>query len=340
MVRKVLEKLLHREDLSLEEMEQIMQLIMQGQLTHSQIAGFLTALRMKGETVEEITAAAKVMRQNVVSLGPFDEFTVDTCGTGGDQSGTFNVSTTVAIVSAASGLKVAKHGNRSVSSQCGAADVLEALGIHIQMSPEEVYECIQSTDIGFLFAPTFHPAMKHVAVPRRELGIRTIFNILGPLTNPAYANGQVLGVFSPNLTEVMAKVLKNLGTERALVVHGSDGVDEITLGGETLVSELRDGEVTSYSIYPSDFGLQTAPIEAIRGGGAQENAQIIQNILQGKEQGPKREVVLLNAGAALYVGKKAESIAEGIKLAKDLIESGKAYEKLEQWIEFSKKVKK
>lgn len=338
MINKYVEKLILKEDLPQEEMTFIMDNIMEGKLTNSQIASFLTALRIKGENVDEITTAARVMRSKVIPLGKIDEFTIDTCGTGGDKKGTFNVSTAVSVIAAAAGITVAKHGNRSVSSKCGSADVLETLGINIAMTPEEVYQCIREVNIGFLFAPTFHPAMKYVAVPRREMGIRTIFNILGPLTNPATASGQVLGVFSPALTESMAKVLRNLGTERAMVVHGLDGMDEITLSGDTQVSELRDGEIRTYTINPSDFGLKTSDMSEVIGGDSKKNAQIIIDIFNG-EKGSKRDIVLLNAAAALVVGKKAKDMNEGIEMAKEILDSGKAMKKLNEWKSFCERVK-
>ncbi|GIM29810.1 anthranilate phosphoribosyltransferase [Clostridium polyendosporum] len=338
MINNYVERLIVKENLSEEEMTLIMDNIMEGKLTNSQIASFLTALRIKGENVDEITAAARVMRSKVIPLGKIDEFTIDTCGTGGDKKGTFNVSTAVSMIAAAAGITVVKHGNRSVSSNCGSADVLETLGVNISMAPEDVYQCIKEVNIGFLFAPTFHPAMKYAAVPRREMGIRTIFNILGPLTNPASANGQVLGVFSPALTESLAKVLKNLGTERAMVVHGLDGMDEITLSGDTQVSELRDGEIETYIINPSDFGLKTSDMSEVIGGDSKKNAQIIIDIFNG-ENGSKRDIVLLNAAAALVVGKKAKDMNEGIEMAKEIIDSGKAMKKLNEWKSFCERVK-
>lgn len=337
MIQSSLQKLIRKEDLTLAEMEATMTEVMEGKATESQIAGFLTALRMKGETITEITAAAKVMREKVEKIFLGDAYTLDTCGTGGDGGKTFNISTTVALVAAAAGITVVKHGNRSVSSKSGSADVLEALGVKVTLSPTEVQQCMEEVGIGFMFAPVFHKAMKYAMTPRKELGIRTIFNILGPLTNPAYAKSQVLGVFSPELTEVMAEVLKNLGTERAMVVHGEDGMDEITVTGKTKVTELRDGELSTYTIQPEDFGLKTAETEEIAGGEAGKNAEIIVEVLQGVK-GPKRDIVVLNSAAALVVGKKASSLQEGILLAQELIDSGKAYKKLQELIRISKEV--
>ena len=302
--------------------------IMEGKSTDAQIASFLTALRIKGETVEEITGAAKVMREKVSKISA-PENTVDTCGTGGDMSHTFNISTTAAMVVAACGLPVAKHGNRSVSSSCGSADVLEALNIKIELEPAKVEECLKTTGFGFMFAPLFHPAMKYAIGPRKELGVRTVFNILGPLTNPADAKRQVMGVFSDKLTEPLAQVLGNLGVKHAFVVHGEDGLDEITTTDNTRVSELKDGKVNTYSISPEDLGIKKANKEDLVGGSAEENAKITIEILEGKK-GPKRDIVVLNAAAALIAGDKAVDFNEGLKKASEAIDSGTAREKLEE----------
>ncbi|HSC69921.1 MAG TPA: anthranilate phosphoribosyltransferase, partial [Candidatus Methylomirabilis sp.] len=314
------------------------------QTTDAQIAAFLTALRMKGETVEELIGFARVMREKVsfvktrarvqTSLSDTGrEMLVDTCGTGGDATGSFNVSTATAFVVAGAGIPVAKHGNRSVSSLCGSADVVEALGVRLDLSPEGVGKCIDEVGIGFCYAPLLHKAMKYVMLARKEIRIRTVFNILGPLTNPAKASAQVIGVYDGKLTEVMAEVLKELGTVRAFVVHGEDGLDEISTTGESRVAELRDGWMRSYTIRPEDFGLSRASLADLRGGGAADNAEIIRHILQG-ERGPKRDIVVLNAGAAIAAGGKAADIAEGIAMAQKAIDSGAALEKLQRLVEY------
>jgi len=290
---------------------------------------------MKGETVEEITGCAQKMREHAINIYPKQKNLVDTCGTGGDVSGTFNVSTISAIVVAANGMPVAKHGNRSVSSKCGSADVLEALGVKIDLEPKKVEACINEVGIGFIFAPNFHKAMKFAMPSRREIGIRTVFNILGPLTNPAHASAQVLGVFSPDLTEMLAKVLKNLGTTHALVVHGLDGLDEMSISGKTKVSELKDGKVKTFELSPKDVGLAKGKKEELLGGSANKNAAIALEILNSKEKGTKRNMVLLNAGAAIYVGGKAKDIKHGIRLAAEAIDSGAANKKLEELIGFT-----
>lgn len=326
--KEIMDKLLIRQDLTRGEAAQVMLSIMDGQLLPVQIGAFLTALRIKGETVEEITGCAQVLREKALRILPKVPFSVDTCGTGGDASGTFNISTAAAFVTAAGGVPVAKHGNRSVTSKSGSADVLEALGIRIDIGPEAVCRCIEEIGIGFLFAPAHHPAMKYAAGPRRELGFRTLFNILGPLANPAGAKGQVLGVFAPELTEIMTGVLNNLGVTRALVVHGLDGLDELTLSAPTRVTELKDGRIQTRLAEPEACGLPRASLASLRGGSPAENAQILERILKG-ERGPKRDIVLLNSGAALYVGGKASDLKGGVALAAQAIDSGKAYEKLE-----------
>jgi len=334
MIKDLLEKIVQRKNLTEEEAMLAMEEIMEGQATPSQIASFLTGLRMKGETVEEITGCARGMRKKALLIQPQVNSLIDTCGTGGDGLGTFNISTAVAVVTAAAGVAVAKHGNRAVSSRCGSADVLEALGIKVDLSPEEVRECIEKVGIGFLFAPNFHQAMKYAAGPRRELGLRTIFNVLGPLTNPASPEGQVLGVYNPDLTELMARALGNLGVQRAYVVHGYPGLDEISLVGETKVSELKNGEVSTYHLQPEELGLSRVNLHELSGGDSQENAQRILDIFQGK-LGPAREIVLLNAAAALVVGNKAQDLPEGLDLAAQVIDQGKAYNKLMEWREFA-----
>jgi len=334
MFKQAIQKLLMREDLSEQEVMDIMNCIMEGNATQAQIGGFLTALRFKGETVEEITGCAKVMREKAERINPNVEYCIDTCGTGGDGADTFNISTAAAIIAAAGGAIVAKHGNRAMSSRSGSADVLEALGVNIALTPGQVKECIEEVGIGFMFAQTFHKSMKYAAGPRKELGIKTIFNILGPLTNPANAKGQVLGVFDKNMTEVMASVLQKLGTERAMVVHGTDGLDEISTTSSTKVSELKNGQIFSYYLDINEYGLPRAGINDIKGGDAVTNAEIIKSIFAG-EKGPGRDIVLINAAAALYVAKVADSISEGLKLATDVIDTGRAAMKLNELKNFT-----
>ena len=311
---------------------------MTGQATQAQIGSFITALRMKGETVEEITGAAMVMREKAVKIGSYNKIVdlVDTCGTGGSGTNTFNISTTTAFVVSGAGLKIAKHGNKSASSQCGSADVIKELGVNIDIPPDKVKECIDKIGIGFLYAPLFHGAMKYAIGPRREIGIRTIFNILGPLTNPANANCQVLGVYREELTEVLANVLKNLGTKRAFVVHGLDTLDEITITGKTKISELKDKSVKTFYITPEDFGIKSAQLKDIKGGDSKENAAIVREVLEGKK-GPRQDVVLLNSSAALVAGGLARDFKEGIRIAKESISSGKAMDKLKRLVEFTNK---
>lgn len=340
MLKQFIRKVVEREDLAEGEMIDAMEAIMGGEATHAQMAAFLAGLRMKGETVDEIVGAARVMREHATPVRPRsavsidrdeinveEETIVDTCGTGGSGTNTFNISTTTAFVLAGAGVRVAKHGNRAVSSRCGSADVLEALGVNVDVTPEVVEECLGTIGIGFLYAPLLHSAMKHVAPVRREMGIRTIFNVLGPLTNPARASCQVLGVYRDDLTGTLARVLGRLGSRRAFVVHGSDGMDEITLTGPTRVAELRDGEVREYELRPEDFGLAAVPPERLRGGDAAENARIVRAVLEG-EEGPRRDVVLLNAAAALVVSGAAPDLAAGLGAAREVIDSGRALEKL------------
>ncbi len=335
MMQEFIRKLVEGGDLTPEEAGKAMEAIMAGSATPAQTAAFLTALRLKGETVEEIAAFAKVMRSFADCIEPKVGPLVDTCGTGGDRCKTFNISTVTAFVMAGAGVSVAKHGNRSVTSKCGSADLLEALGVRIDLPPKAVERVIEEVGIGFMFAPTFHRAMKHAAGVRKEIGIRTVFNILGPLTNPAGARAQLLGVYDPGLTEKMALVLRSLGSERALVVHGIEGLDEISISGETRVSELKDGEVRSYALGPREFGFEQCPIGRLEGGDPQANAATALAILQG-EKGPRRDVVVLNAAAGIYVGGLARSIKEGIPLAEGSIDSGKAYGKLKVLIERTK----
>ena len=328
MIKEAISILIERIDLSEKEMSDTMREIMEGKATDAQIGAFLTALRLKGESTAEITGAAKVMREKALSIKA-PAGTVDTCGTGGDMAHTFNISTTAALVVAGAGIPVAKHGNRSVSSKSGSADILQALGVNIDLPPEKVERCLMDVGFGFLFAPLFHGAMKYALGPRKEIGIRTVFNILGPLTNPAGAKYQVLGVYSSDLTETMAKVLGNLGCIHAFVVHGEDGLDEITITGRTRVSELKSGRVENYFIEPADFGIKTGRMDDLLGGESKENAEITISILTGKK-GPKRDIVLLNASAAIVASGKAKNLKEGITVAERSIDSGAALRKLEE----------
>ncbi len=345
MIRKAIARVVEKQDLSEAEMIEVMDQVMSGGATPAQIASFITALRMKGETVDEITGAARVMRdralpirvgKSVLGIDRDDinldrETILDTCGTGGSGTNSFNISTTVAFIVSACGVKVAKHGNRAVSSSCGSADVLEALGVNLDVTPEVVERSIAQIGIGFLFAPALHGAMKHAIGPRREIGIRTIFNILGPLTNPAGADCQVLGVYREDLVEKLALVLKKLGCSRGFVVHGCDGMDEVTLTGESTVAEISADGVKLYKVAPEQFGLERAPLTELHGGDAQGNAVIVRDILSGKD-GAKRRIVLLNAGYALVATGKAKDVAEGIRLAAETIDSGAAMKQLERLV--------
>ena len=333
MIREAIEELVAGRSLSMDQASAVMDEIMEGQATQAQLAAFLTALRLKGETPEEIAGMATVMRGKALRV-EVEGAVVDTCGTGGDGSGTFNISTAAAFVAAGAGLKVAKHGNRAASGTCGSADVLEALGVKIELGPEAVKQCIDEVGIGFMYAPTFHPAMKYAAPVRRELGIRTVFNILGPLTNPAVARRQLLGVADPSLGEKMARVLQLMGSEHSLVVHGHDGLDELTLGDETSVWELRDGGITSYTVNPGDLGLPRVPLQALQGGTPQENAFLLRRILAA-EKGPHRYIVLLNSAAVLVVGGKSKDLKEGLDLAREVIDGSDALLKLEGLVELS-----
>ncbi|MHB8842089.1 MAG: anthranilate phosphoribosyltransferase [Candidatus Aquicultor sp.] len=336
MVVEAIKTVIDSKDLTRDEAERVMDIIMSGEATQAQIASFITALRMKGETVDEISGFAKVMRDKARRITPDVVDIVDTCGTGGDQQHTFNISTTVAFVVAGAGVPVAKHGNRSVSSKSGSADVLEALGVRIDMTPDEVRRAIEEIGIGFMFAPNFHGAMKHAIGPRREIGVRTVFNILGPLTNPAGATAQVLGVYDRELIEVMAQVLGNLGIKHALVVHGHDGLDELSTTGESVISEFKNGEVETYEIIPEQCGVKRATIEDLRGGTAEDNAGLTLQVLKGAKC-PKRDIVLMNAAAALIAADKASSFEEGMQMAKESIDSGRALAKLEALREFGAK---
>lgn len=330
----LIDKLTRHEDLTPEEAAAAMAEVMEGRATPAQLAGLLIGLVMKGERPSEIVGFARAMRAHAVRLSKPYENVFDTCGTGGDRSGTFNISTCAALVVASCGVRVAKHGNRSVSSRCGSADVFEALGVHVLASPALVERCLAEGGIGFFFAPTFHPAMRHAAQARRELGVRTIFNLLGPLTNPAGATRQLIGVPKPELTEPMARALLLLGAERAWVVHGEDGIDEISLGGSTKISECRQGSVHTFYLHPADVGLTRSPSGSLQGGDAKENAGIITRILAG-EMGPKRDVVLVNAGASLFVAGVVSSVKEGIGRAAAAIDRGDATRTLEQMVAIS-----
>ena len=327
MIREAIQQVIAGDNLTEAEMIDTMNEIMEGETTDAQIACFLTALRLKGETIEEITGAARVMRDKATPITTKHSLVVDTCSTGGTGLNHFNISTTSAIVTAGAGVPVAKHGNRGVTRQSGSANVLIALGVNIEISPEHVGRCIDEVGIGFLFAPALHGAMKYAIGPRREIGIRTIFNALGPLTNPAGAQAQVLGVYASELTEMHANVLNNLGCQHAFVVHGDDGLDDITTTTTTRVSELRNGTVETYTLDPTTLGIPRAEPEALLGGTPEENAEIIVNILNG-EEGPKRDIVVLNAGAAIVAGGKADSLDAGIEIANESIDSGAALTKL------------
>jgi anthranilate phosphoribosyltransferase len=331
ILKKAISDVANRRDLSRADISSVMETIMEGKATHAQIGALLTGLRMKGETVDEIAGAAQVMRKKALriplNISP-EEPLVDTCGTGGDGTRTFNISTTTAFVVAGAGIRVAKHGNRSVSSRSGSADVLEALGVNLDLLPEQVAMAVETLGMGFMFAPSLHPAMKYAIGPRRELGIHTIFNILGPLTNPAWANIQVLGVYDPALTRPLAKVLGRLGSKRAWVVHGEGGLDELSLLGNSVVAEWDGNGVNEFVIRPEDAGLKPCRSEDLKGGDAQENARILKDILSGK-MGPKRDIVLLNAGAAIFLASRTKSLREGAALAADSIDSMEAMKKLE-----------
>jgi anthranilate phosphoribosyltransferase len=333
-IREAIDKMVNHTDLSEAETIEVMNQIMTGESTPLQVAAFLTALRMKGETVAEITGAARVMREKAHRVDVGSKTVLDTCGTGGDQKGTFNISTTAAFVVAGAGVPVAKHGNRSVSSQSGSADVLGALGVRVDAPKERVEQCIAKIGIGFLFAPLLHEAMKYAVQPRRDIGIRTIFNLLGPLTNPAMASYQLIGIYSGELVAVIARVLKNLGSARAMVVHGLEGLDEISLCGPTKVAELRDGKVTEYILEPEQMGFARCRLEELHGGNAEESAVIVKSVLQG-DQGSPRNVVLLNSGAALYVSGSAATLQDGIRLGAESIDSGRARQKLDQLVEMT-----
>lgn len=330
MIREALRKIVEGGHLTQDEAVSAMTEIMDGDATPAQVASFITALRIKGETVDEITGFVRVMREKAVKVRPKAVDLLDTCGTGGDKLNTFNISTTATFVIVGAGVTVAKHGNRAASSSCGSADVLEALGVKIDLGPDAVAACIDKAGLGFMFAPTMHPAMKHAVGPRKEIGFRTVFNILGPMTNPAGANRQVIGVFAPDLTETMANVLAALGTRRAMVFHGMAGLDEISTLGETRISELDNGKVRTYSLHPSEVGIEVADARALCAGegSVADNVCALMAVLEG-EKGPHRDIVLLNAAAALVVAEKADDLMAGIELAAKSIDSGAAMAALE-----------
>jgi anthranilate phosphoribosyltransferase len=330
-IQAAIKSVMGRQDLSVDEMASIMQQIMTGECTPSQIGGFLVGLRMKGETVDELSAAARVMRDLSTRVEVGCENLVDTAGTGGDSSGSFNISTASAIVAAAAGAHVAKHGNRSMTSNSGSADVLEAAGVKLDINPALIGECIEQVGVGFMFAPAHHGAMKHAIGPRREMAVRTVFNVLGPLTNPAGAPNQLIGVFDDELVEPMAQVLQQLGSRHVMVVHAEDGMDEISISAPTHVAELKDGEVSSYTITPSDFGMETASLDELKVESAEQSLAMIQSVLEN-QAGAAGDIVCLNAGAAIYVSGRAESLAAGIEAARAAIGSGKAATVLQELV--------
>ena len=336
-MKAFLEKILNGKSLSEEEAYKVMEFIMEGKANDCQIAAFLAALRMKGETEVEISGFSRAMLDKAAKVKSKYADLVDTCGTGGDGLYTFNISTTAAFIAAGAGVKIAKHGNRSVSSKSGSADVLEELGVNINLGCDDVSECLDNTGICFIFAPKAHTAMKYVAGVRRDMGIRTVFNILGPITNPALANGRVLGVFDDELIDIISGALKNLGVERAFVVRGEEGIDEFSVSGRSLVAELKDGMITKYIFDPEELGFKKSSIADLAGGDAKENARILTDILNGNEKGPKRDSAMINAAAAIVSGKKADNLKEALELAFYSIESGRAYDKLNELIQFTSK---
>jgi anthranilate phosphoribosyltransferase len=336
-IREGIAKLVEGQDLTREEARSAMADIMDGRATPAQIGSFVTALRMKGETIDEIAGFAETMREKAQRVNTGMTGLLDTCGTGGDGANTFNISTAASIVAAAGGVRVAKHGNRAASSKSGSADVLEALGVEIQLDSGKVADCLKRIGIGFMFAQIYHQSMKHAAAPRRELGVRNVFNLLGPLTNPAGADLQLLGVFDRSKTEVLAKVLRELGTKRALVVSSHDGLDEISISAPTQISELNHGEIRTYDISPEDLGLKRYPLEQVVGGDADRNAQIIRQIFQGK-RGAQRDIVLANAAACFYIAGLASTLREGVKAAENIIDGGQAAKKLEELVHFTKEL--
>ena len=329
-IKSALKAVTENRDLTMAEMSSVMRSIMTGETTPAQIGGFLIGLRMKGETVEEIAAAAQIMRELVTPVSVEGQHIVDIVGTGGDGMKTFNISTTSALVVAAAGGKVAKHGNRSVSSQSGSADVLEALGVNINLTPSQVTECVNKIGIGFMFAPLHHSAMKHAIGPRREMGVRTVFNLLGPLTNPAGAPNQLLGVFSQNWVEPIAQVLKRLGSEHVLVVHSQDGLDEISIAAPTEIAELHHGTITTYTITPEEFGINRTDLNTIQVNSVDESVTMVRAVLDNEEV-PARDIIVLNAGAAIYAAGLTDTLPNGIKQAQAILKAGAAREKLTAW---------
>jgi len=335
MIQEVVEILSRNQNLTASQMQRAMEEIMTGKIETQAIISFLTALTKKGETPDELTAAVEVMRRHVTRINTKHKVILDTCGTGADNSGTFNISTIVAFIASGCGITVAKHGNRSVSSCCGSADILEALGININMTKGKIEKCLDEAGIAFLFAPNLHPAMKYAMPARKEIRVKTMFNILGPLTNPAGATHQLIGVYDSRWREILAKVLKNLGSIHALVVHGEDGLDELTTTGKTGISEAYQGKIKNYEVSPEDFGIKRVNLKDLAGGNSTDNAKILVDVLKG-ETGSKRDIVLLNAGAAIFAADKAGSIKEGMELAKVSIDSGKALRKLELLRKYSR----
>ena len=333
-VKEALQKLFEHEDLTTEQMSSVMMEIMTGKCSDAQIGAFLSAMRMKGETVDEVAAAVSVMRSLASGVNLKDQTAIDIVGTGGDASSTFNISTCCALVTSAAGVTVAKHGNRSVSSKSGAADFLEAVGVNIDLQPEQVAHCIETVGIGFMFAQKHYSAMKYAAGPRREMGVRTLFNLLGPMTNPAGVRNQLLGVFDPQWVRPIAEVLQKLGSKHVMVVHGDSGMDEISLSGPTQVSELKEGEIKDYTLNPTDYGFTLQPLSTIQVDGVEQSMQTIKDVLAGKA-GPAYDIVALNSGAAIYVGGKAPDIAAGIEIAKQMLNEGRAASQLQALIEAS-----
>jgi anthranilate phosphoribosyltransferase len=340
MIKEAINLLVSGQSLTMEQAAEVMEEMTSGQVTPAQFGAFVTALRIKGETADEIAGLARVMRSKSIRVETTDPV-IDIVGTGGDNSKSFNISTAAAFVAAGAGIRVAKHNNRAMTSQCGSADVLEALGVRIELDAAQVQNCLEKVGIGFMFAPLFHPAMKFAAAPRREIGVRTIFNILGPLTNPALTESIVLGVPSEELGEKLIQVLHRLGSKHALVVHGLNGMDEISVAGKSRVWELKDGEITVYDVSPEDFGFTAAEVETLVGGTPQENAAILRSVLEGKK-GPRREAVIMNAAAGIVVGKQTKNpsglpaLKEGAEIAKEAIDSGRARDKLEKLIKLSR----
>jgi len=335
MLKESIAKIVERIDLEEDEMADVVEKMMEGVASPSQIAALLVGLRMKGEAISEITGAAKVMIEKAVKISSIHETSVDLCGTGGDQQSTFNVSTVASFIAAGAGIPVAKHGNRSVSSQAGSADVLEELGVNINISPKGAENCLNEIGIVFLYAPVYHPAMKNVSTPRKDIGIRTIFNVLGPITNPTRVKHQVMGVYSEVLLKPIAKVLRNLGSVRAMVVHGANSLDEITVTGKTQVAELKEGMIRDYKFDPASLGFKRRELEELKGGSATDNAKILTSILSGEEVGAKREISVLNAAAAIFVAGKSSDMKEAVERAEESIDSKSALNKLNKMTKFT-----